>query len=211
MKQTRTRRGFTQLIDSVVICLPQRREDGEAIRAYLPQGREITTRGFTLIELLVVVLIIGVLAAVALPQYQFAVEKSRLSKALMNLRSLQKGVALWVLENGRPDSGYIHLLGANGAKDLNIDLTSALDCTTKSGAVDNWCYSKDFIYAAYCRPDYCSQAYRQTDKTLHGYWLEKLDGTTTGVCYVQNDMGYKICKNLELQGWYVQDGRSNTN
>lgn len=55
---------------------------------------------FTLIELLVVVLIIGILASIALPQYQKAVDKSKAMEAVVQGRALLNAQQLHYTQNG---------------------------------------------------------------------------------------------------------------
>ena len=108
-------------------------------------------KAFTLIELLVVVLIIGILAAVALPQYEKAVQKSRLAEVAVRVKAMEEAIDLYVLENGYPSS-VVDLF------DVYPDLTGGLTLA-KAGCdnIDaNDCYGSKYAwYEAFCASNRC--------------------------------------------------------
>ena len=86
-------------------------------------------QAFTLIELLVVVLIIGILAAVAVPQYQKAVEKARLTQHIVTIRALYDALERYRLANGNYPPAKDNHPGTTGISYFNdildVDIPTA--------------------------------------------------------------------------------------
>ena len=134
--------------ESSTYSVSQRQQPRQAWKTLKPcgplvQGDDTNLMGFTLIELLVVVLIIGILAAVALPQYQKAVWKSRYVQAKILAKSLADAEEIYYMANGKYTAD-IEELSVNVAANSTASNTN----NTKTSLTFNWGYCTLFILDA---------------------------------------------------------------
>ena len=157
-------------------------------------------KGFTLIELLVVVLIIGILSAVALPQYTKVVERTRASEALTIFDSWVKAEKLYYLENGAffwqtPDSPI-----QIGFTIANFIMTKNFRCYLlvgdRTGDISLSCYRG--TPSAMPTNDNPWVSYNTTENTK--YYIKynlSPDGTVTKSCTVLSGGNANACKAVQ--------------
>ena len=82
-------------------------------------------KGFTLIELLVVVLIIGILSAIALPQYTTAVEKARAAEAVTLMSTIRYAAERYRLQTGSFPNTDMTVFDIEVPTSKNFDITAS--------------------------------------------------------------------------------------
>lgn len=156
-------------------------------RAVLGGGK--LRAGFTLIELLVVVLIIGILAAVALPQYQKAVEKAKLTEAVVTLKKIRDNTRMLLLADPNWAAGSDWAEKAFGGLPLAEGTGDAL----RQGKY--YCYMT-FGGAAAAFPGACG-GMESADYSIIVPWAGYEEGMASErACMGNTDKGTAFCKSL---------------
>lgn len=184
------------------------RNDGLTTHSCTPNVFYTTARGFTLIELLVVVLIIGILASVAVPQYTKAVEKSRAAGVIQKVKSLQNAVDMYLLANDWPTVQFTNLSGTSGRENLDISFKANATMKRSDLAVSSYMVFDDYYFYVVCERDVCyiiaedNKPYKE--QIVRASWYryknytryQPMDTWNRGTCKYKSDSsaGKAICE-----------------
>ncbi len=158
-------------------------------------------KAFTLIELLVVVLIIGILSAIALPQYTKAVEKSRSSQALVLLRTAYQNASIYYMENGTYPNSFEDMgfdIGWSGnskwvSNGNEKDVRSNGDWSLQLYHAGN---GRLILYAGRINGAYAGAGFEvtvnDTDKTPKPIQIRCAERVSNGVVFAKNDGDYCV-------------------
>ncbi len=158
-------------------------------------------QAFTLIELLVVVLIIGILASVALPQYQKGVIKGRLAGIKPILTAIKNAEEIYFLANNEYalDLSLLDIEVPCPMRTLNNGGTDNLFKCDKYFAIDAFNSTQGNILIAYYCPnaDITSgiSACQSIADFEYRVWLEHSTKSNQTQCIGHTNLGNQICKN----------------
>ena len=161
-----------------------------------PDLRRGQRGGFTLIELLVVVLIIGILAAVAVPQYQVAVMKSRLASTIPGVTAIAQAAEVYYLANGEYPKDDVRELDVSDIAGCTLGLSGTLTCNNNIQYHINTSPEYHFL------PKNVSSYLRNSNGTLRLFYMQFLehasDAGVKRVCYAYDNtaLSHKVCKSM---------------